>query len=186
MASATSDIKRRKALAWCAFWKLEHLWRSPQLSISTKVKLFHTSCVTILTYGCESWVLSHDMECKLNAFATSCLRIMLNIKRRDCVSNAIIYDMTNTEPLIHCVRNRQLRFLGHILRLPDEEPVRKYALYIPTHGKRGQGRPRTSYFKYIQHILGYDEDITAEQIATLAEDRCAWRNLVVACSAAEG
>ena len=72
VASGSSDLKRRKSLAWCAFWKLEQLWKSPHISIATKVKLFNTTCVTILLYGCESWVISQDMENKINAFATSC------------------------------------------------------------------------------------------------------------------
>ena len=110
--------------------------------------------MTIFLYGCESWVLSQDMECKLNAFATSSYRVMLNIKRRDHVSNTIIYSMTDTQPLVHCVRKRQLSFLGHVLRLPEEEPVRRYALYIPPHGKRRPGRPRTSYQSYIKRLLG--------------------------------
>ena len=120
MACAASGFKRRKALACSAFWKLERLWGSSQLSISTKVKLFNTTCVTILLYGCESWVISHDMESKINAFATSCYRIMLNVKRKDHVPNSMIYSKSNTEPLIHHVLNRQLRFLGHILRLPED------------------------------------------------------------------
>ena len=91
MASAASDFKRRRALAWSAFWKPERLWGSSQLSISTKVKLFNTIYVTILLYGCESWVISHDMESKINAFATSCYRIILNIKRKDHVPNTMIY-----------------------------------------------------------------------------------------------
>ena len=95
--------------------------------------------------------------------------------------------MTDIQPLVHCVRKRQLSFLGHVLRLPEEEPVRRSALYIPPHGKRRPGRPRTSYQSYIKRLLGYDEDdMSANQIATLAQDRCAWRNLVIACSAAEG
>ena len=57
VASGSSDLKRRKSLAWCAFWKLEQLWKSPHISIATKVKLFKTTCVTILLYGCESWVI---------------------------------------------------------------------------------------------------------------------------------
>ena len=183
----SSLLARRKALAWGAFWKLERLWRSSELPISTKIKLFHTTCVTILLYGCESWVLSQLMECKINAFATSSYRVMLNIKRRDHVSNTIIYSMTDTQPLVHCVKKWQLSFLGHVLRLSEEEPVRRYYLYIPPHGKRRPGRPRTSYQSYIKRLLRYDEDdMSADQIATLAQDRCAWRNLVIACSAAEG
>ena len=112
---------------------------------------------------------------------------MLDIKRKDCVSNTIIYTMTNTKPLVHLVRKRQLSFLGYILRLPEEEPARRYALYIPPHGKRKPGRPRISYRASIQRLLGYNEgELLADQIATFAIDRCAWRKLVIACSAAEG
>ena len=111
VASGSSDLKRQKSLAWCAFWKLEQLWKSPHISITTKVKLFNTTCVTILLYGCESWVISQDMENKINAFATSCYRVMLNIKRIDHVLNTTVYSMTNTVPLIHLVRHRQLKFL---------------------------------------------------------------------------
>lgn len=186
MASASSDLNRRKALAWFAFWKLEHLWRSPSISIGTKIKLFNTTCVTVLLYGCESWVLSSDMENKINSFATSCYRIMLNIKRLDRVSNAKIYSITNTLPLINCVRARQLRFLGHILRMSEEEPSRRYALYIPTHGKRRPGRQKTSYLVYIQKLLGDTDDMfQPDAIASLASNRSTWRTFVIACSAAE-
>ena len=170
-----------------AFWKLEQLWKSPHISITTKVKLFNTTCVTILLYGCESWVISQDMENKINAFATSCYRVMLNIKRIDHALNTTVYSMTNTVPLIHLVRHRQLKFLGHILRMSKEEPARRYALYIPTIGKRRPGRPRTSYLNYVQRLLGDNEGAMQEQqIAAFADDRSAWRNLVVACSAADG
>ena len=54
IGSSASDLKRRKALAWTAFWKLEHLWKSPTIPISTKVKLFDPTCVTVLLHGCES------------------------------------------------------------------------------------------------------------------------------------
>ena len=102
---------------------------------------------------------------------------MLGVKRQDCISNIAFYSMTNTEPLVYYARKCQLGFLGHILRLPEEESARRYAFYVPPHGKRKPGRPRTSSITYIQRLLGYHEvDISADEIVTLAEDRCAWRN----------
>ena len=154
MASSSGDLKRRKGLAWTAFWKLERLWRCPNISISTNIKLFNTTCVTVLLYGCESWVLSKAMESEINAFDTSCYRIMLNIKRIDRASNAKIYDLTQTAPLVKNVRTRQLRFLDHVLGMPDDEPCKEYALYIPPRGKRKPGRQRTLFLRYIQHLLG--------------------------------
>ena len=95
--------------------------------------------------------------------------------------------LTNTVPLIHLVRHRQLKFLSHILRISKEESARRYGLYIPTICKKRPGRPVTSYFTYVQRLLGDNEGAMQEQqIAALADDRRAWRNLVVACSAADG
>ena len=145
MASSTWDFKRRKGLAWTAYWKLEHLWRCPSNLDPTKIKLFDTTCVTVLPNGCESWVLSKARESEINASGTLCYRIMLNIKRIDRLSNAIIYDLTQAAPLVENVRTRQLIFLGHVLGLPDDEPCKEYALYIPPHGKRKPGRQRTLF-----------------------------------------
>ena len=186
MASSSSDLKRRKGLAWTAFWKLQRLWRCPNIPIATKVRLFDITCVTVLLYGCESWVISKPMEDQINAFGTSCYRIMLNIKRIDRVPNATIYNLTSAAPLIERVRVRQLKFLGHILRLPDEELCKVYALYIPTHGKKKPGRQRTLFPRYVQQLLGDSEDmLNQRQLTSMAQDRCSWRKLVVACSAAE-
>ena len=101
----------------------------------------------------------------------------MNVKRKYRVSNTIIYTMTNAEPLIHCVRKRQRGFLGYILRLPEEEPARRYTyIYIAFYGTKRPGR--TFYLAYIQHVLGCDEnEMGVEEIATLpktgAKDRCA-------------
>ena len=108
VASGSSDLKRRKSLAWCAFWKLEQLWKSPHISISTKVKLFNTTCVTILLYGCESWVISQDMENKINAFATSWYRVIwlgtaswnFLVTSSECQRKSLLEDMLCTfQPL---------------------------------------------------------------------------------------
>ena len=73
--------------------------------------------------------------------------------------------------------------------MSKEEPARRYALYIPIIGKRRPDRPRTSYLTYVglQRLLGDNEGAMQEQqIAAFADDRPAGRNLVVACSAADG
>ena len=112
------------------------------------------------------------MESRINAFATSCYQIILSIRRTDHVPNTTIYAMTMMTPLCNCVKSRHLRFLGHILRLPDEEPARLYALYTPPHGRRKAGRPRTLYLTYIQRLLGDHEDMLQEQRSPCMEKTC--------------
>ena len=95
-----------------------------------------------------------------------------------------IYDLTQTVSLVENVRTCQLRFLGHVLRMPDDEPCKEYALYIPSHGKRKPGRQRTLFLSYIQHLLGDTNNmIGPDKLSELAQDHCGWRKLIVACSA---
>ena len=63
----------------------------------------------------------------------------------------------------------------------------RYSLYIPTIGKRRPDRPRTSCLACVWGLHGDSEGAVRErQVAALACGRHAWRNLVVACSAADG
>jgi len=56
------------------------------------------------------------------------------------------------------IRSRQLRFLGHLIRLDQA----LYALYGPTHGKTRHERPRTNYinYNYIQKVTGHQLPFT--------------------------
>ena len=118
-----SNFKHCKPLPWSAFWSLEKIWHSHSIPTHTKLGIFKTTCLSVLLYGSETWVFTKDIISKLNAFATSCYRIILGIKRLDKVPNEILYILTGTSPLITTVKSRQLKFLGHILRMENNEPA---------------------------------------------------------------
>ena len=66
-----------------AFWKLERLLKDQSFPLKTKLSFFQATCLSVLLYGCESWVLTQDMKNEINPFSMSCYCIMLNIKRTD-------------------------------------------------------------------------------------------------------
>ncbi len=72
-----------------------------------------------------------------------------------------------------------------MLCLHDDEPVKEYALYM-FHCAGSVSQEGHAHLKYVQHLLG-DSDgmLQPNKISSLAQDRSGWRNLVVACSAAE-
>ena len=78
--------------------------------------------------------------------------------------------------LIHTVHDRQLRFLGHMLRNTRSPHASTYALYQPTHGTR-RGHPRLNYMDYIERLTG----MKTNELVEVSQDREAWRELVVAC-----
>ena len=72
------------------------------------------------------------MADKINSFATSGYRIMLAVKRLDKVSNAAVYEQVGERPLRIAIQQRQLRWVGHVLRREDAaEPGRIFALFEP-------------------------------------------------------
>ena len=175
MSSSDNDLKVRRGQAWSAFWEMKDVWRSDDIPIDLKVRIFHSTCLSILLYGSEAWVLTKTMTQRINSFATSCYRYMLNIKRLDKIRNEHILQIVNQPPLSVTVKERQLRRLGHTLRADRETLQHKFAIYFPLHGKRKPGKPRTQYHQYIKKITGLESD----ELALAASDRDRWRSLVV-------
>lgn len=118
------------------------------------------------------------MGAKLNAFATSCCRIILNNKGLDKVSNDRIYDLTDTSPLLSTVISRQ--FLGHILRTRQHLRV----VWGP-HGRSPSGIPRRSFSRQVQEWIGPNNYFLEDNIVRTAQDRAGWRRLTVDCSSSE-
>ena len=145
-----------------------------------KINLLQASVLSILLYGSQTWILDKACQKKLDGFLTSCLRIILGISREDRVGNDEIYALTNLQPLSCSVQERQLSFLGHSVRRPEDHLVNKYALYAATHGRRGRGAPRTLYHQYISKTLQPNFAISTEEIRRAAQDRRAWREECVA------
>ena len=109
-------------ISWCSWFSTAAyllLFKQIRVNIFCKRICFKSAAaavLAILLYGCESWILTENLEKSLNSFATNCYRIMLNIRRLDKKRNEDIYKMVAQEPLAVIVQQRQLRFLGHCLR----------------------------------------------------------------------
>ena len=157
---------------------MQTVWISKQLPLHLKIDIFQATCLPILLYGSEAWVLSADMKNRLNSYATSCYRFILNIKRTDRVRNETVLGLVGRPPLADIVTERQLRRLGHVLRQDEDSTLHRFAIYCPQHGKRKRGRPRLLFHKYMQQVTGLDDP---EALKSAAQDRDGWRQLVVGC-----
>ena len=73
--------------------------KSKIVPLPLRINIFKAAVLAILLYGCESWILTENLEKSLNSFATNYYRIMLNIRRFDKKRNEDIYKMVAQEPL---------------------------------------------------------------------------------------
>ena len=53
---SAEDIKSRLGKARAAFNKLRNIWKSSQLKLRTKLKIFKSNVVAVLLYGCETYL----------------------------------------------------------------------------------------------------------------------------------
>ena len=90
ISSPLDDLRRRRGMAWSAFWKLETVWRSQPISLETKLSLFNSLVLSVMLYGAETWPISTQINQLINSFATSAYRIMTGVKRLDKVRNTMV------------------------------------------------------------------------------------------------
>ena len=76
MLSTESGFKTRRGQAWNAFNKMQSIWRSIVVPIKIKAKIFGASCLSILIYGCESWIITQQLGQQINSFAITAYRLM--------------------------------------------------------------------------------------------------------------
>ena len=139
--STTSDFKFRRGLAWSAFGSMERIWKAQHLDLALKLRIFQASVLSVLLYGCESWIISEQLMIKINSFATTCYRVLLGVKWSDRVPNEDILANVGRRPLVNEVRRRQLGWLGHVLRRHEDEPAAIFARNVPEHGTAKRGKP---------------------------------------------
>jgi hypothetical protein len=85
ISSTEKDVNSMIAIAWLAFDKLKDILRarSQKLIINTKFRLYNAACISILLYGCESWVLTTKDKNKLDVFHRTCLRLMMGYNKNE-------------------------------------------------------------------------------------------------------
>ena len=141
---AQKDIRARISKARAAFSKLRPKWRSSQLNIKTKLRLYNSNVKSMVLYGSECWrIVKGDMR-RVDAFHNSCLKRICKIFWPNKISNASLYERTKSSSLSSEIIHRRLRWLGRVLRMPTERHPR-IALHWTPSGRRNRGRPKTTW-----------------------------------------
>ena len=151
----------------------------PQIMIDgEELRLFNSNVISVLLYGCQSWRVSKDDMNKLDVFQTKCLRRTCNIFWPNKISNEDLYRRTNSSPISTQIQKHRLRWLGHVLRMPQDSIPKVALRWTPT-GKRNRGRPKTTWRRTITTELS-DMGLTMGEAQVIAQDRHRWRRDIVA------
>ena len=145
-----------------------------ELSKKAKLSIFKAVFVPILTYGHESWVMTERMRSQLQASEMSFLRKIEGVTLFNKVRSSEIRKSVNDEPLLLRIERSQLRWFGHVSRMPQER-LPKQALLAKANGRRPVGRPRTSWTDYIEDLGWNSMRLHPSEMMGVMEDREVWR-----------
>ena len=133
-----------------------------------KRSFFQAAVVSILLYGCTSWMLTKRMEKKLDGNYTKMLRAILNKSGGQQPTKQQLY--CHQPPITKTIRVRRTRYMGHCWRSRDEL-ISGVFLWTPLHGLAKAGQPARTY---IQQLCA-DTRCCSEDLPEAKDDREGWR-----------
>ncbi|CAH1267017.1 TTC28 [Branchiostoma lanceolatum] len=173
--SLDKEIDKRIGKAATTLARLTtRVWENPKLSVKTKMAVYNACVLSTLLYGSETWSTYAKQENRLNAFHMRCMRRILGISWKDKVTNTEVLSRPGLPTMFTLLRQRRLRWLGHVRRMEDGR-IPKDLLYGELiSGKRRTGRPQLRFKDVCKRDLKA-LDINTEHWEDLASDRSRWR-----------
>ena len=146
-----------------------------ELSKEAKLSIFKSVYIPVLTYGHESWILTEKVRSRVQAAEMRFLRAVKGVSLLDRMYSTDIRESLEVEPLLLKIERSQLRWYGHVLRMPPERPAKKFLFAKPT-STRPRGRPRTRWINQVEAIGTSRSDFsTVSALREAAEDRDLWK-----------
>ncbi|KAK3525020.1 hypothetical protein QTP86_013357 [Hemibagrus guttatus] len=89
-----------------------------ELSRKAKLSIYQSIYAPTLTYGHELWVMTERVRFRIQAAEMSFLRRVAGHSLRDRVRSSVTREELGVEPLLLHIERGQLRWLGHLFRMP--------------------------------------------------------------------
>ena len=165
--ATVKDITNRLQKAKSSFVQLNKVWRSPNISEKTKIKIYNSNVLSVLLYGAECWRVTQRDSQRLSGFHTSCLRMICRIYWPQKITNNELYQSDRATGLTR----------------KDRDSITRTALrWTPDSGRRKRGRPRETWRRTIEAEMKTTGK-TWKELEKAAMEREQWKSLVAALCA---
>ena len=132
------EIKRRLLLGRKVMTNLDSIFKSRDITLSTKVRLVKAMVFPVVMYGCESWTVK-KAECRrIDAFELWCWRRLLRVPWTARRSNqSILKEISPGISLEGMMLKLKLQYFGHLMRRVDS--LEKTLMLGGVGGRRRRG-----------------------------------------------
>ena len=136
-SSTEKDIDTWLTKTRTAIDKLSIIWNS-DLTDKMKCSFFQAAVVSILLYGCTTWMLTKRLDKMLDGNYTRILRAVLNKSWRQHPTKHQLHG--HLSPITKTIQARRTRHAGNCWRSRDEL-ISDVLQWTPTYGRAKAGRP---------------------------------------------
>lgn len=119
---------------------------------SVKLRVYAASVLSVLLYGSETWNLTAVDTKRLESFHNRCLRCMFGISRLTHFTNFDLRKLTGQRTIESMIMTNRLRWLGHVMRMPEERMPKKM-IFGQLQTARPAGGTRQRWKDCVQHDL---------------------------------
>ena len=170
-----TEINSRICQASRSFGRLQgRVFKNHNLALATKIKVYTAVCLSTLLYGSESWTLYSRHVKMLEAWHIKSLRCILGVTWRDRLTYEEIYQRTSCCSLESLLGRRQLRWIGHVIRMEDHRLPKQILYGELSSGRRRAGGQKKRHKDLIKNVLN-KFDLAPGMLEPLARDRNDWR-----------
>ena len=153
----------------------DRVFQNKQLKLDTKIKVYKAVCISTLLYGAETWTYYQCHIKQLQRFHISCLQKILGLTWKDRIPHTEIHERTNTYSIETLVVEKQLRWLGHVIRMPEDRIPRQVLYGQLQNCPRRPGGPKKRYKDQTKANLKKC-NLNPGTLENTASDRTQWRN----------
>jgi len=98
---------------------MQNISSSSLVSKNINIKIYRTITLPVVLYGCETWSLTLQEECRLRVFENRVLRRILVDGEWRKLHNEELYDLYSSPDIIWVIKSRRMKWVEHVTHMRE-------------------------------------------------------------------